>query len=45
MGIAAHQEENLSLEGITLPIGVKTPEKGIFFKDFQEKVSLKGFMN
>ena len=45
MGIAAHQEENLSLEGITLPIGVKTPEKGIFFKDFQQQISLKGFMN
>ena len=45
MGIAAHQEENLSLEGITLSISVKTPEKGIFFKDFQQQISLKGFMN
>ncbi len=45
MGITAHQEENLGLEGITLPVGIKTAKKRIFFKDFQQQISLKGFMN
>jgi len=45
MGETAHQEENLGLEGISLPVGVKTAEERILFKDFQQYISLKGFMN
>ena len=36
MGIATHQEEDLGLEGIALPVGIKTAKKRIFFKDFQQ---------
>ena len=42
--VAAEQEENLGLEGIPLPVGVEIGQERVFFKDFQQQLSLEGWL-